>query len=262
VKAEPRRNVPRRDLKEFFVEILQKAEKGEYRAALDDLNWILDVDPQDAIAYRHRGMIRGKQGELQGAIADLNQAIKLNSKDALAYRHRGQVRLKLADNHGAIADLNRALELNPEDASLYVIRGNIYRSMGNHLGALDDYNYALEINEDSPDAYFNRAIAYSKLEEMQAAIEDYQTAAKIYCDREDWQNYNQAIESLKQIQSITPQATPAPTQEFLRKRLLRLVGGYWELAERLLQGAREENPGMGEQWYLEKVIRDIERDRE
>jgi hypothetical protein len=41
-----------------------------------------------------------------------------------------------------------------------------------------------------------------------------------------------------------------------------LVGGHWELAERLLNQARHDYPGESEAWYLQKVIRDIESDRD
>ncbi|MBD2183031.1 hypothetical protein H6S82_14940 [Planktothrix sp. FACHB-1355] len=49
-------------------------------------------------------------------------------------------------------------------------------------------------------------------------------------------------------------------REELRQRLFVLVKGDWELAERLLQQARDNNPGRSEDWYWEKVIYDLERD--
>jgi hypothetical protein len=47
----------------------------------------------------------------------------------------------------------------------------------------------------------------------------------------------------------------------LQNRLLRLVGGYWDVATRLIDIAKRKNPGMPEHWYWEKVIEDIESDR-
>ncbi|MCL1472800.1 hypothetical protein [Argonema antarcticum] len=49
-------------------------------------------------------------------------------------------------------------------------------------------------------------------------------------------------------------------REELRQRLFVLVKGDWDLAERLLHQARENNPGRSEDWYWEKVIYDLERD--
>lgn len=47
----------------------------------------------------------------------------------------------------------------------------------------------------------------------------------------------------------------------LRQKLFTLVHGNWSLAERLLESARRNNPGRSEDWYWEKVIYDLERDR-
>ncbi len=50
-------------------------------------------------------------------------------------------------------------------------------------------------------------------------------------------------------------------REEVRQRLFTLVQGNWSLAERLLASARQNYPGQSENWYWEKVIYDLERDR-
>lgn len=45
------------------------------------------------------------------------------------------------------------------------------------------------------------------------------------------------------------------------REVLRLVGGDAEVALRLLRAAQEQYPGKGYKWCVEKVIRDLERDR-
>jgi hypothetical protein len=40
-----------------------------------------------------------------------------------------------------------------------------------------------------------------------------------------------------------------------------MVGGYWDVAVRLIELAKKKYPGMPENWYLQKVIDDLERDR-
>jgi hypothetical protein len=47
----------------------------------------------------------------------------------------------------------------------------------------------------------------------------------------------------------------------LQPKLLNLLNGDRNGAERLLRHAKQMNPGMSENWYFEKVIYDIERDR-
>jgi hypothetical protein len=65
-----------------------------------------------------------------------------------------------------------------------------------------------------------------------------------------------------------PSAHPSPSSRSsqqkinrLQPRLLNLLNGDRAGAERLLRHAKQNNPGMSETWYFEKVIHDIERDR-
>lgn len=245
---------------DYFRQLLDKAENGDTIEALADLNWILTADSQDVYAYCCRGVVYCKVGNYRDAVSDFNQAIKLNFQDAIVYRNRGKARSHLGDYQGALADINKALEMQPEDILVYISRGNIYQSMGNYLAAIQDYSQAININPDHPLAYYNRGITHTCLEEIANAITDYQKAASIYCEQEDWKNYQQVLNSLQKIQSFLPEKSQA-TYNLLRQRLLRMVGGHWEIATRLIQQKKDLLPGMPEQWYLQKVIDDLERDR-
>ncbi|MBR8834562.1 MAG: tetratricopeptide repeat protein [Stigonema ocellatum SAG 48.90 = DSM 106950] len=244
--------------KSYFTQLLEKAEKGDTGQAMEDLNWALKVDGQNAQAYCCRGVVRCKQGNFRDAISDFNQALRLNFQDAIVYRNRGKARFQLGDHQGAMADFNQALQMQPQDALLYVARGNVYRAMGDYYGAIKDYTQALQINPDDAHAYYNRGMSYACLEEMQRAVEDYQRAASMFCEKEDWVNYQQVLDSLRKISSYGSKNT---THNLQRQHLLRLVGGYWEIAQRLIEQAKNSYPGMSEEWYMEKVIQDLESDR-
>ena len=150
--------------------------------------------------------------------------------------------------------------MQPEDPLVYVARGNIYREMGNCLNAIQDYSQALQINHNYAPAYYNRGLAYTLLEEIQNAVADYQKAASIYCEQEDWENYQQVLNKLQKIQTSQP-VINHQKYEVLRQRLLRLVGGQWEIAKRLIQQQEYNYPGMSDDWYLQRVIDQLERDR-
>lgn len=47
----------------------------------------------------------------------------------------------------------------------------------------------------------------------------------------------------------------------LQNRLLVLLAGDWSTAERLVGSARRRHPGQTEDWYWEKAIYDLQRDR-
>lgn len=248
--------------KELYAQMLEKAESGDCQGALSELNWAIKADANDAQAYRCRGIVQCKMKNYREAIADFNQALKLAPEDITIYRNRGKARAGFGDHRGAIADYNKVLESEPEDALAYIARGNAYREIGNYTGAIKDYGKAIKINPQAADAYYHRAIAKTRQEEMKAASDDYQTAAQMFCEQEDWDNYQKAIDSLNKLQGQVPiELTPTTSNNQRRQRLLRLVGGYWEIAERLIDQAKAKYPGRTEQWYWEKVINDLERDR-
>jgi tetratricopeptide (TPR) repeat protein len=63
---------------DYFTQLLAKAEQGDIKEVIADLNWIFKADSQDAHAYCCRGVVYYKIGNYQDAIADFNQAIQLN----------------------------------------------------------------------------------------------------------------------------------------------------------------------------------------
>ena len=98
------------------------------------------------------------------------------------------------------------------------------------------------------------------MEEIQRAIDDCQRAVSIFCEQEDWENYQAVLNHMRKFKSSSPEIKKT-NDEILRQRLLRLVGGHWAIAERLIEQAKHYYPGMSEEWYLETVIYDLERDK-
>ncbi len=245
---------------DFYNKILTSAEKGELKIALEDLDWMFKVASPDAKAYICRGLVYQKKGELQNALSDFTQAIRINPKNQTAYRNRGKLRLQLKDFNGAIADFNYALNFNPEDILLLLARADVYYEIGNSQKAIENYNQVIKIDSHCANAYEKRGKAYLGLEEMQNAIIDYQKASNIYFEQENWAKYRQILDFLKRIQSKSPRLAQKEdnTMKHLKERLYTLVGGYWEIAERLLEGVRAKYPQMSEVWYFEKVIADLE----
>ena len=78
----------------------------------------------------------------------------------------------------------------------------------------------------------------------------------------------------QQSQPSPPQTPPPPptpqTQQpiadlqpdnRLRNKLITLVAGDADAAERLVEKVKQEHPGMPDKWYWEKAIADVERDQ-
>jgi tetratricopeptide (TPR) repeat protein len=240
---------------------IAKAETGDLIGAAQIADQAVRDQPQDAQAYCCRGVIHMMRSQLPLAIADFNRAIQLDPKTHTAYRHRGKMRQEMGDLQGAIADFQQALLVNDQDWQIYAFRAKAYTALGNYELALADLDRAIAIDAQNPLAYAQRAELQAKLEELAAAQADYQLAANLYLEQQDLAKYQETLAKLKGLQKAPP-ATVRPQnmqQQDLRQYLLRLVGGQWAMAERLIERFKEEYPGYDEDWYLEQTIAYIER---
>ncbi|MBW4497309.1 MAG: tetratricopeptide repeat protein [Oscillatoria princeps RMCB-10] len=243
-----------------------------------------------------QGLSKARKEDHKGAIEDFNQALRLNPQNSQIYYNRGRSRFKLGDTQGAIADLTHALQSNPGNAEAYFILGNIYRKLGAYQRAILNYTQALQLWPNNPKVYYNRAIASAELaderksaEDKQNSLEDYQKAAALFLQQEDLLNYRRAINHLPQSlqEEISPkesrntdgfssisaasaaktnsvsQDKPQKSQPLLQleRKLLSLLSGDRGAATILLSKAQKKNPGRPADWYLEKAIWDLERER-
>lgn len=252
---------------DLYGDLLDRIRHGDARGALKDLNWVLQNGEGDARTYCCRGMAHAKLGNPRPALEDFNRALQLNPDDPLARRNRGKARFQLGDRVGAMADFERALQLNPDDPLVYVAQGSALRDVGEYEAAIAAFDRALELDASCASAYLNRAIVRVRQEDTARAIADYQAAVSRFCELEDWDSYHQTLEKLNRLQAGQPsvsssaQSQPQEREQQLRARLRALVGGQWELAERLIAQAKLYYPKRPEVWYLEKVVEDLERDR-
>ena len=56
-----------------------------------DFTTAIDLNPDNAIFYIHRGLAYHHKGDYDLAIVDLTKAVDLNPNDANVYNHRGAV---------------------------------------------------------------------------------------------------------------------------------------------------------------------------
>ncbi len=69
------------------------------------------INPNDALAYYDRGIVRVRLGEFQSAIADYSEALRINPNLASTYQNRGVARRDSGDKPGAIQDFQKAADL-------------------------------------------------------------------------------------------------------------------------------------------------------
>ncbi len=101
-----------------------------YEKAIPDLDYAIDLDPQNAHWWVVRGTIRMKQYNFRGAIKDLDEAVKLDPNRSEAYLVRGQVLARQKKWAAAIAALTQAINLDSGNASAYLARADVYQAKG------------------------------------------------------------------------------------------------------------------------------------
>jgi tetratricopeptide (TPR) repeat protein len=86
-----------------------------------------------------------KSGYYTGPIQDFNIVIELDPEDKLAYY---SIKFGLGDDREHIQDLNKIIELDPEDKFAYYYRAFCKSRLGDETGAKQDYYKAMKIDPD------------------------------------------------------------------------------------------------------------------
>ena len=193
-----------------------KADLGDNRGSIADLNKAIAINPQSVSAYNNRGHVKFEMGDNQGAIPDYNKAIAIDPQFKKAYLNRGLVKRNLGDNQGAISDYSEAIAIDPQYALAYYNRGTAKAYLGDYRGAIADHSQAIAINPQFAKAYNNRAYAKNNLGDKRGAIADYSKAIAInpqlagaYNNRAnvkaDLGDYRGAISDYSEAIAINPQ---------------------------------------------------------
>jgi tetratricopeptide (TPR) repeat protein len=263
---------------DLFVNVQQKIDKSDYTNALIDLNWLLQIEPKNVKAFCLRGLVLGKLGDPQSALKDLNQALFLEPQNPEVRIGRGKIRVEIGDAQGAIADFNELIREYPSNSEIYSHRAKAHLKLKDYRTAIEDFSRSLALNNQSPQLYCDRAEARYDFGDLKGAIDDYQLAANIWFNRSLMDRYQYALTRINLWQSELEKQTKEQKRQLanaaatvdlmqmpsleLQQRLLSLVGGNMAIAQRLIDIAKQESPNKPEAWYWQKVVFDLESDRQ
>jgi serine/threonine protein kinase len=154
-QLEPSQSINFQNAKDFYSQA-QSKEEHDFLGALADYNKGIELDPNNAIAYNNRSLMKLKLNDISGALADVNKAIELDPSLSGAYHNRSVLKRVLNDISGALADVNKAIELDPSLSSAYHNRGGLKGVLNDISGALADVNKAIELNPEESRFYISR----------------------------------------------------------------------------------------------------------
>jgi tetratricopeptide (TPR) repeat protein len=121
--------------------------------ALQDYDSAIKIDPNNALFYTERAVLRGNMKQQEQAIADFNTAILLDPYHVSAYFGRGGILYLLGRDQEAIADFTSAINLDSDKTyAIYFYRGYIYENIKQYEAAIQDFEQALAIAPDYQEA--------------------------------------------------------------------------------------------------------------
>ena len=147
-------------------------ELEQWQYALDEYDYVLRKDPENATALFYRAFVNERQGRYNFARSDYESLLSLVPGNF-------EVRLCLAllnqkDNRTteALDQINQLVEHFPDSAVTYAVRAGIELDRGMKEIAEYDYSKAIERDSNNVDYRLNRAVVRIELNRKKEARED------------------------------------------------------------------------------------------
>lgn len=184
---------------------------GRYREALNALDEISAIYPEDPEIESHKNMLqtlenerlirrtgntqdqppkhpgiwerRGKSsyklGKYEEAVKEFDRCLESNPKDADILRNKGSALYMLGRYEEAIEAFNKSLELNPRDADAWNLKGSTLYMIGRPEEALRALDKALQRNPNIFEAWFNKGSILFELGKYKQALSAVENALRI-----------------------------------------------------------------------------------
>jgi tetratricopeptide (TPR) repeat protein len=189
---------------DFLQQTVAKLEQHQFAAAITDLDWFLQLEPDHADALCKRAYAYAKVGRSQQAVQDMTRAVQLAPADPDILKQRGIIRLALGDARGAVQEFSALLQTTTNQGVLLMQRGNAYSQLKQWDDAFKDYANALGYDPENPSIYAARAAVWDAMGDRDEAIQDYQQAATLWLNAGNWPKHQQMQQRLAALQNPKP----------------------------------------------------------
>jgi len=211
--------------------------QGQLNAALEQYQESLALHTDTKI-YHNLGNAYLQLGKPNEAYACFQKVLEINPDDAIAYTDLGNLFLKLGQLDTALEYFQKGLKIEPNLMPMaWYNLGNVYRQKGQLDLAIQCWLKAVTIEPDFAPAHNNLGNAFSLKGQMAEAVQHWRSALAWQPDLESAQG------NLAWVLATSPQASLRNGAEAvqLAERADELTGGRDPLALRALAAACAEN---------------------
>ena len=134
--------------RDWFDKGMANLVEGRYRAAIENFDEAIRLNPVHAPSYANRGVAKGNLHRNEAAILDYSRAIELDPSDACVFHNRGASKARLSQFQEAVTDLDSAINKRPRFDEAYTSRGWFKMMLKQYQGAIDDFDQAIGMKSD------------------------------------------------------------------------------------------------------------------
>jgi tetratricopeptide (TPR) repeat protein len=153
----------------------------KYKKADRALSQAIKLDPELALAWHNRCLLRHDMLKHGPALVDCDRAIGLDPTNAEFWCTRGDIHFHIKDAKRASDDYKKALKIDPKYADAKLGLGLVLHHLQKDLGgAVRAYTAAININQKRARAlyFYNRGLLYFEKELWEEAEADFTKAIK------------------------------------------------------------------------------------
>jgi len=152
---------------------LMYLEQEKFQEAVADLKMVTEqLAPGDLTSLQAYARAFAKLGEFDEAIKAVDQIIKANPNSPIGYLLRAQFKTMAGNLNAAIEDLDQVLVLAPRSVPALLMRASLYVEREDYKSALQDVERALAADTGNMQALLMRATLYAQEGKFAEAIRD------------------------------------------------------------------------------------------
>lgn len=176
-------------MEQTIRDLLQQAtelhDRGNYPAAIEICQQVLQINPQSHKAYHHLGESLARQGQLAEAMSAYTSSLAIQPDFFWSHHNLSLVLFRQGNFERAVVHSRKAIELNPKNKNFHHHLGKILAKQKKFGAAIKSYQQAISIDENFGEAHQALGEIYEKQDKHEGALNSYQKAVALLPESAD-----------------------------------------------------------------------------